>query len=446
MQAGGRYRGLIIRKEKKGHGSQKLIPGPGRLCAAGGAGGRIHSVSSGSSIMRGLEIAEAAGLRAGGVCLVRFAWHGGYARMQARGYQMEHVFDIHEHLVPRVDPDCPRYPYNPSAIAPPFAWADEAAPEGIHAAAYAREVVAAALRQAPVRRPPRQFERPYDGAGGVWVSVRARANLHQRHARDGSWVFPSEAPRDTGTQLVWAAVRVARALGRAELLDASAIAVTFFGALEEVTVGQLDNDRYGIVVRSRERVERLGGALPRMPGMTREWAQFSSTRAPRTASSCRSSPTRSLATPSTRRSSPTSRGSRAACRASARRPGATSRRGPGGSRRACSRSRARRSRARRSPARRSTTRSPARPTRSSLSIFAGGRIAGCVGAKVVQLEADLRRLTAQALADARFGGAAGRAGASQLGVTVSFLTPTPWPTAPAGPRTSRPGSATASRR
>lgn len=57
-------------------------------------------------------------------------------------------------------------------------------------------------------------------------------------------------------------------------VDESAFAVTFFSALERCNPGQLDNDRYGIVVRSLERRERIGGALPRMPGIVNSWAQF----------------------------------------------------------------------------------------------------------------------------------------------------------------------------
>ena len=61
-------------------------------------------------------------------------------------------------------------------------------------------------------------------------------------------------------------------------LDESAVAVTFFSALEACTVGDLDNDRYGIVVRSLERPGRMGGGLPRMPGIVDEWQQFAHAR------------------------------------------------------------------------------------------------------------------------------------------------------------------------
>ena len=48
--------------------------------------------------------------------------------------------------------------------------------------------------------------------------------------------------------------------------------------MSDCTVGQLDNDRYGIVVRSLERPSQMGGALPRMPGIGNEWEQFQHAR------------------------------------------------------------------------------------------------------------------------------------------------------------------------
>ena len=48
------------------------------------------SVSSGTCMTEATERLEAAGLRVeGGICLVRFGWHNGYALMQERGYHME---------------------------------------------------------------------------------------------------------------------------------------------------------------------------------------------------------------------------------------------------------------------------------------------------------------------------------------------------------------------
>ncbi|MGE3766823.1 MAG: hypothetical protein AB7L94_31510, partial [Kofleriaceae bacterium] len=123
-----RYRGLIVRKEKKAWGSMKLVEGP--VDPALPVIIVDDSISSGTAMVRCLSTLEEAGLRVlGAVCLVRFAWYGGYARMQTGGYQMEHVFDSERDLWPRVDPDRERIPYNPSTIVPPFTYAAEVAPD-----------------------------------------------------------------------------------------------------------------------------------------------------------------------------------------------------------------------------------------------------------------------------------------------------------------------------
>ncbi|MGE0403703.1 MAG: AMMECR1 domain-containing protein [Kofleriaceae bacterium] len=415
-----RYHGLIVRKEKKAWGSMKLVEGP--VDPALPVIIVDDSISSGTAMVRCLTTLEEAGLRVlGAVCLVRFAWYGGYARMQAGGYHMEHVFDSERDLWPRVDPDRERIPYNPSTIVPPFTYAAEVAPDGIHAAAYAREVLLGALHGTPVRRPPQVFDRPYDGAGGVWVSVRSRANIHQRHGRDGSWVFPSESPRDFRTELVHAAVRTAALIKDPALLASSAVAVTFFGALEEVSVGELDNDRYGIVVRSRERVEALGGALPRMPGMTREWAQFDHARTknakllPRepyvlfrhTVDKAVEPDTVWQPTGVPVDRTPTwlddpARAGRIAERAHAFVRATLAQEPPSGE-----------------------------PLPDALlgpcealfvTVFADGRLAGCIGAAVTSLDGDLRRITERALDDVRFRGGPPLREAARIAVTVSLLT------------------------
>ena len=93
LQSNGRYHGLLVRKERKQHGSLKLIEGeidpnePVILVD--------DSVSSGTCMEEGTQRLEEAGLRVeGGVCLVRFGWHGGYARMQEQGYRVAAVSDI----------------------------------------------------------------------------------------------------------------------------------------------------------------------------------------------------------------------------------------------------------------------------------------------------------------------------------------------------------------
>ncbi len=270
------YRALLVRKERKEHGSRKLIEGeidphePVILID--------DSVSSGTCMNEATERLEAAGLRVeGGICLVRFGWHHGYALMQQRGYHMETVFDIWNDFIAYMD-DEEKPLANPSKWFPQFEWDTTQAPESLHPTELARLVIAEYLSSGRLLRPPKHLDAHYDSAGGAWVSLRSRTSVYKRFARGGFWHFPGEESKSAADDVVMASLSTAASLARGEeglkTVDQSAFAVTFFSALERCTPGQLDNDRYGIVVRSLERPERMGGALPRMPGILNEWAQF----------------------------------------------------------------------------------------------------------------------------------------------------------------------------
>jgi AMMECR1 domain-containing protein/orotate phosphoribosyltransferase len=275
-----KYRGLLVRKERKHHGSLKLIEGEIDL------GEPVilidDSVSSGMSMEEATERLEAAGLRVeGGVCLVRFGWQNGYARMQERGYHMAAVYDIWDDFISQMEgEDQPLA--NPSKQFPSFEWHSQPAPDGLHPAQLSRVVITEYLSSGRLLRPPLNLHRDYDSAGGVWVSMRSRRDIHHRFARGGFWHFPHEKHGSVAEDVVMAALSTASQLSVGEeglsTLRQSAFAVTFFGALERCTPGQLDNDRYGIVVRSLERREWMGGALPRMPGIRNEWHQFQHAR------------------------------------------------------------------------------------------------------------------------------------------------------------------------
>jgi orotate phosphoribosyltransferase/AMMECR1 domain-containing protein len=275
-----RYRGLLVRKERKPHGSRKLIEGridPGEPVIV-----IDDSVSSGTCMTEATERLEAAGLRVeGGICLVRFGWRNGYALMQERGYHMEAVYDIWDDFIAHMD-DEEKPLANPSKWFPAFEWHTQQAPEDLHPAQLARLVVSEYLSSGKLLRPPERLDQDYDSAGGAWVSIRSRENIHRRHARGGFWHFRGETPRSAADDVVMASLSTAEGLGRGEeglgKVAESAFAVTFFSALEQCSPGQLDNDRYGIVVRSLERREKIGGALPRMPGIVNEWAQFQHAR------------------------------------------------------------------------------------------------------------------------------------------------------------------------
>src|SRR6185295_14832884 len=249
------YRGLLVRKERKQHGSLKLIEGiidPNEPVII-----IDDSISSGTCMTEATERLEQAGLRVeGGICLVRFGWQNGYALMQQSGYHMEAVFDIWDDFIAFMD-DEDKIPVNPSKVFPQFEWASEQAPENLHPATLARLVISEYLSSGKLLRPPEQLDKKYDSSGGAWVSIRSRASVHKRHARGGFWHFPGEESKSAADDLVMAAVSTARDLPAGEeglkIVDESAFAVTFFSALERCTPGRLDNDRYGIVVRSLER-------------------------------------------------------------------------------------------------------------------------------------------------------------------------------------------------
>jgi len=275
-----RYRGLLVRKERKQHGSCKLIEGeidPNEPVIV-----IDDSVSSGTCMTEATERLEAEGLRVeGGICLVRFGWRNGYALMQERGYHMEAVYDIWDDFIAHMD-DEEKPLANPSKWFPAFEWSTEQAPENLHPAQLARLVVSEYLSSGKLLRPPERLDKDYDSEGGAWVSIRSRENLHRRHARGGFWHFPGETSRSAADDVVMASLSTAEELKRSEeglsKVNESAFAVTFFSALEQCNPGQLDNDRYGIVVRSLERRQIMGGALPRMPGIVNEWAQFQHAR------------------------------------------------------------------------------------------------------------------------------------------------------------------------
>ncbi len=278
LQSKGRYRGLLVRKERKSYGSMKLIEGdidplePTILID--------DSISSGTSMQEGCELLEEAGLRVeGGICLVRFGWDGGVSLMQEDGYHIESVYDIFEDFMSNMA-DEPAPDRNPTKWLSEIKWSTRAAPAGLHPAHLARQVLSEYISTGELLKPPSRLDKEYDSRGGVWVSLRSREDVYLRYARDGFWHFPGEQRGTTSEDLVLACLQTAITLEDCEdgpaksLLDDSSIAVTFFSPLEACMVGELDNDRYGIVVCSRERPSVMGGALPKMPGIANEWEQF----------------------------------------------------------------------------------------------------------------------------------------------------------------------------
>lgn len=269
LQSGGRYRGLLVRKEAKSYGTTRTVEGdidldePVILVD--------DSIVSGRAFWEGYKHLREAGLRVeGGVYLVRFGWHHGVADAQEQGFHIETVFDVQEDLMANMEGEAAPV-HNPSRVFPEFQWSPNRAPEWLHPVHLARAALTEYLTTGKLLRPPERMDRDYDSAGGAWVSVRSKTNIDDRRAREGFWRFTSEPQWTAPENVIRAALLTAQKLPQGKagsaLLESSYIAVTFFSALEECTVGELDNDRHGIVVSSRERMGVMGGALPRMPGI-----------------------------------------------------------------------------------------------------------------------------------------------------------------------------------
>jgi orotate phosphoribosyltransferase/AMMECR1 domain-containing protein len=422
LQSGGRYRGLLVRAQRKQHGSLKLIEGP--VDKNEPTIVLDDSISSGTSMDLACRYLEEAGIRVeGGVFLVRFGWYGGFARMQERGYHVEAVSDIWDDFIYHME-DEPRPVGNPSKAFPDFAWSRERAPEKLHPARLARLALREYLTSGKLPRPPRELDADYPAAGGVWISLRSKRNVHLRHARDGFWHFPGEEAWPAPEGVLWAALRTAAALPKKKalrLLDDSAIAVTFFPALEPCTVGELDNDRYGIVVRSLERPGWMGGALPRMPGILNEWDQYQHARItnaqlvsfephvifrhdvvkavePGAAWQPTGVPAPSEPPPLMRAGS----GGRVAARA-----------------RDLALVRLRGGEPRTAPL--ADDLLPADVDSLYVSVYVGGRLRGCQGIALRSLEADVARLVEAALADERFAAGTEAASPEAVAASVAFL-------------------------
>jgi orotate phosphoribosyltransferase len=280
LLSGGRYQGLLVPQERGPDGELEAVEGkidPNEPV--------IIIDDAASSVDECRARLEEAGLFVeGGVCLVRFVYDGIFSRMLARGYPVVALYDIWEDFVPRMS-DADPLARNPTRVLPPHEPSAEAAPEGLHPAELARRVMAEALRTGKLLRPPRRVQGRYSGAGGVWVHVRSKEPeaTPALQARAGFWCFPDEKVPSLPVAIAQAAFLAAQELSRAgaeplAALERSAITVTLSSALEECGVRQLDTDRYGIVVRSRERPSLMGGAPPRMAGIAHEGQQLQHAR------------------------------------------------------------------------------------------------------------------------------------------------------------------------
>jgi len=269
LAGGGKYTGLSIREKRKTHLTNRRVDGvidrtqPVVIID--------DSLSSGTSLHKAIVALEEEGLEVEGtIALVHFPYRGAKEWANAAGYRTVTLFDIWSDLGMTDKP----LPYS-GADRERARSSEEEMPDGLAPAVLARRVAEFYLRTRTIPRPPQCLDRAYDATGGTFVSFRLRGNDH-RLARDGFWHF-DPANADPARDVVFATIdtlmRDRSGLNLASLAVVK-IAVTFFGALEEIFPRKLDFDHYGIVVRSKTWPDKLGGALPNTQVFISEIEQY----------------------------------------------------------------------------------------------------------------------------------------------------------------------------
>jgi hypothetical protein len=268
LEGGGKYTGLSIREKRKTHLTNRRVDGvidrtqPVVIID--------DSLSSGTSLHKAIVALEEEGLEVEGtIALVHFPYRGAKEWANAAGYRTVTLFDIWSDLGMTDKP----LPYS-GAGRERARSSEEEMPDGLTPAVLARRVAEFYLR---TYHPSAAecLDRAYDATGGTFVSFRLRGNDH-RLARDGFWHFdPANADpaRDVVFVTIDTLMRDRSGLNLASLAIVK-IAVTFFGALEEIFPRKLDFDHYGIDVRSKTWPDKLGGALPNTQVFISEIEQY----------------------------------------------------------------------------------------------------------------------------------------------------------------------------
>jgi orotate phosphoribosyltransferase len=264
-QGGQRYSGLIVRKETKQYGFVRQIDGPADVSRPVVI--VDDAVTSGASVREAASVLEAAGLRVeGAVCLIEFSGYGAREWLTARGYRLETLYDVWRDLGrpgTRGEP--------PLRVAAP--WAADPLPSGLPPAVAARRVGEHLLRTGRLPCPPACLDRPYDTAGGTFVSIRRRAD-DARLARAGTRRADDVADPLLNLVLAAAAGVLSAGLQTSDDLAAVKFAVSFLGRPEAISPGQIDHRHHALVVRGFGPLDRAGFALPHSPHYDDEIAQY----------------------------------------------------------------------------------------------------------------------------------------------------------------------------
>lgn len=266
----GHYTGLMVRPQRKTYGTANLIDGQIRP----------HepvividdSIGSGTNMLDCIEKLEQAGLYVEGcACLVRFGYDSGYASLLERGYRVVYLFDQLTDISPRLphEPPVKTYPIKASLTA--IQWDEQALADYLSPFQVIRRCMQHYWQTGRLLRPPRVFNQPLEASGGLWISLRTQDLFYTQQGRQGLWNFPDEPLTATNLALVQCAWLLARQLAadplREARLDQSALGLSLCSELVETTYGDFDFNQHGLAVRSLAAPWKMGGALPKMPGI-----------------------------------------------------------------------------------------------------------------------------------------------------------------------------------
>ncbi|HLL01660.1 MAG TPA: hypothetical protein VK539_13815 [Myxococcaceae bacterium] len=275
MLSRGQYRGLLVHPEV----SRSPVSIEGRLDPT------EPVVLVGELLSDGIEEAALIARLAqnglwveGGVYLARMGYVGAASRLRVQGVPTVTLFELDELHSERAGPEA----FGPGP-QPPEGFAQARVPEGLQPVELVRRAIAEAVRTRKLLRPPRRVAGQFTAAGGLWIRVRPRDAADSTGVEHGFWHFPGEKAPALPVALTragWLAGTFLERMGAEPLaaLEQSTVSVRFCSALEPCELGQLDPERYGVVVRSRERPDAVGEAPPRMPGITNAWQQFEHAR------------------------------------------------------------------------------------------------------------------------------------------------------------------------
>ncbi len=255
--AGGRYKGLIIRREVKPYGAGRRIDGP--LERDRPVVLIDDAISSGTAMRDGIRALEEQGIEVeGAVALVDFG-AGVTEWLSAAGYRVVTALNVWRDLnVPRSAAAGAAESAEPPWTAP--------LPDGLSPAEVARRVAVMVRSSGQVPRPPSALDAEYPNCGGVFVSVRRRSD-DLRLVRAGLAEVAAAATASVADAVVRAAHKVAASATLAAVDDLNDVkfAVSLLGPATPIQVCDIRHRDTALAARSIDGFDRHGFALPNAP-------------------------------------------------------------------------------------------------------------------------------------------------------------------------------------